>query len=391
MSLSVCLVSAEYPPETTAGGVGTYTHDLAHGLMRLGHRVTVVSATPAGGVETTRHDSGVRIVRVAPKQSLRRRVALRGKGPLLRSLVARSDRVIEAIHDLGPFDVVEAPLWNGEASSWDGLAGTPLVTRLVTPVFTSMKILESPPALELEELERRQCLASTCLAAISTAIGELVVSHYGLQSSVLVHAPLGIRIPNAIPSPRSTVPRLLYVGRLERRKGISDLLAALPAVLKNCPSAVVDLVGQDTGQGPRGLTYAALADEMLDPDVRSRVTFHGFVPKERLASFYARASVFVAPSLYESFGLVYLEAMSLGVPVVGTDVGGVSEIVDDTVGRLVAAGDPGALALACTHLLQDSTLALRLGTVARARVRERFSESAMAASTVRLYELAIGL
>ncbi len=389
--LRVCLVSAEYPPETAAGGVGTYTRDLAHGLVALGHEVTVISAPAPGAGESDEDRQGVRVVRVSPHRSLRRHLRGRGRASLVRGLVARSDRVVEAVHECGPFDVIEAPLWNGEMASWSSSEPTPLVTRLVTPVFVSMQVLGAPPALALEQLERRQCMASTCLAAISRSIADLVVGHYGLATIEVLPSPLGIPLPTLPRTRPPGPPRLLYVGRLERRKGVETLLQALPKVLDACPEAHVDLVGVDTGQAGADKTYEEMCKGLLGPVRSKRVRFHGYVTDQQLDALYSGATAFVAPSLYESFGLVFLEALGRGVAVVGTTVGGVPEIVDDRVGRLVPPGEPPALAAACIELLSDHPLARRLGEAGRARVAAEFSESTMARGAANVYERAIAV
>lgn len=392
MSLRICLLSAEYPPETAAGGIGTYTYDLAHALTALRHNVTVVSSAGAG-MESARDDHGVRVVRVAAPAP-RRRVRMRRRVDVSGRLAAYSERAVAAVDQLaeqtGGFDVVEAPLWNGEASSWSRRRRPPLVTRLVTPVFKTTQILGAPPLLGVEKLERAQCLASTRYAAISHAIGKLVVQHYDLPADRLVHAPLGIALRGRAQRRESEPPHLLYVGRLERRKGIDDLVRALPEILRRCSDAIVDVVGQDTGQAPEPGTYADWSRRLLTPATAERVRFHGYLDSGSLDRLYAGAAAFVAPSLYESFGLVYLEAMARGIPVIGTDVGGVPEIVDNSVGRLIPARDVQALADACVELLQDSALRGRLGAAGEERARSSFSDRAMAMSSVALYEEVAG-
>src|SRR5262249_33699930 len=139
---------------------------------------------------------------------------------------------------------------------------------------------------------------------------------------------------------RSRKTRLLFVGRLESRKGIDVLLDAIPDVLAQFPDAVLDIVGDDTIPKPDGTTSK---HEFLKRDlaalVRARITFHGRVEEHELREFYRDCDIFVAPSRYESFGLVFLEALMFGKPVIGCDAGGGPEVVTDgETGYLVAPG-----------------------------------------------------
>jgi len=118
----------------------------------------------------------------------------------------------------------------------------------------------------------------------------------------------------------------------------------------------------------------------------SRVHFHGEVSTGELACLYAGCDLFVAPSTYESFGLVYLEAMAHGKPVIGCRTGGVPEVVSDGVnGLLVPPGDATALAAAIRRLCEDEGLAKRFGSAGLARFRENFTVEVMAERSLDLY------
>ena len=151
-------------------------------------------------------------------------------------------------------------------------------------------------------------------------------------------------------------PAILFVGRSFASKGGPDLLEAFQLVRRACPRAALWIVSQDT---PARLPTGAI--------------FHGTLGPGALASLYARAAVFALPTLREAFGLAFLEAMASGLPVVGTSIEAIPEIVaDGETGILVPPRDPPALAEACTALLRDPARARRMGEAGRARVAERF-------------------
>jgi glycosyltransferase involved in cell wall biosynthesis len=149
-------------------------------------------------------------------------------------------------------------------------------------------------------------------------------------------------------------------------------------ILERHPQATLDLVGDDTIPGPGGRTYRE-AFQAQHLDVEDRVRFHGKVDEARLRGFYADCDLLIAPSRFESFGLVLLEGMIFGKPVVGCRVGGMVEVVEDEVtGLLAEPGDPASLAACLSRLVEDPALRSRLGAAGRARYEARFTPEAMA-------------
>jgi glycosyltransferase involved in cell wall biosynthesis len=165
----------------------------------------------------------------------------------------------------------------------------------------------------------------------------------------------------ALPVPEE--PRLLYVGRLETGKGIELLLETMTRV----PGAFLDVVG-DGSRAPAARTLAGrlgLAD---------RVRFHGRCSGTDLEARFAQARGVVVPSVWpEPFGLVGIEAMARGRPVVAVNHGGIPEWLEHGETGFLADATPAALAAALRPVLEDHQLARQLGARARARCRERFS------------------
>jgi D-inositol-3-phosphate glycosyltransferase len=182
--------------------------------------------------------------------------------------------------------------------------------------------------------------------------------------------------------------RILVVGRLVPRKGVREVLHALALV----PD--VDLVvagGPDPallGTDPEARALLDLADEL---GLRDRVTLRGQVAREHLPALYRSADLVVCAPWYEPFGIVPLEAMGCGVPVVAAAVGGLLDtVVDGVTGLLVPPRRPAALASAITELLADPGRRSRMGAAAARRAR-LYSWQRIAAATLRAYrEVAMG-
>jgi glycosyltransferase involved in cell wall biosynthesis len=188
--------------------------------------------------------------------------------------------------------------------------------------------------------------------------------------------PARIRIVPPVPrslarceqQPPSSSPEVLYVGQVIRGKGVDLLLKALAQVPGEWHATVV-------GTGNHLDACKALAIKL---DIAHRITFTGWVDHAALDAYYARASVSAVPSRWpEPFGMVGIEAMARGRPVVGFAVGGIPDWLDHgTTGLLAREADTDALADNLARLLADPELAALLGRRAAARVRERYSPDA---------------
>ena len=184
--------------------------------------------------------------------------------------------------------------------------------------------------------------------------------------------------PTALPPGR----KLLFVGRLERRKGFDVAVRAFTRLSEKFP----DLVFLVAGIGACGR-----AADAAPPAVRQRIVMLGEVDDSRLPSVYAAADVFIAPAVgHESFGTVLLEAMAAGRPIVATDIEGYREVVRADVDALVVSPrDEAALADAIGRILDTPALAARLGLSARARV-QRFAWDVVTDAVERAYGVALG-
>ena len=157
---------------------------------------------------------------------------------------------------------------------------------------------------------------------------------------------------------------IAFVGRIERSsrwKGLQVLIDAVPAIARQVPDVVLDVIGG----GDDLPAMKARADEL---GVGARVRWHGFVAHDDLPAVLQRAGVTVLPSLTEaeSFGMALVEAMAAGCPVVGSAVGGIPYVIDDGVnGVLVPPGESAALAAAVSGVLTDPARAARLGAAGR--------------------------
>jgi glycosyltransferase involved in cell wall biosynthesis len=192
---------------------------------------------------------------------------------------------------------------------------------------------------------------------------ELVMNGLAPDRVVIV-PPIPAALAAARSVPPSAAPEVLYVGQVIRGKGVDLLLRALAGVAGDWHATVV-------GTGNHLDTCRALAGDLK---IAERVTFAGWVPHAALEPYYARAAVCVVPSRWpEPFGMVGVEAMARGRPVVAFAVGGIPDWLDDGVtGILAPAADTAAMGRAIAALLGDRERAANLGQAGLERVRAQF-------------------
>lgn len=393
-----CFLSQEYPP-TTVGGVGRYIHQLTRAIADLGHQVHVL--TRGSGHDSVDLEDGVWVHRKVVN-SPSGRVARTASAPIPDHIWAYGSTMLSELTRIAArrdITCVYAPLWDCEGAAVLREGRFPLVVGLQTTLKFWLesnqhrladkrfktKFVDPMLELELELLNR-----SPALHAISHSIASEIAQSYEvcLQDRTEM-IPLGLDDYSALPSiapapaPNADV-RILFVGRLEARKGIDVLLEVLPDILTKYPSVRVDIVGNDQIPNSDGTTFRHAFETGSVPDnVRARVEFHGELTDPQLRGFYRACDIFVAPSRFESFGLIFVEAMIFGKPVIGCRAGGMPEVVvDGETGYLAEPGDASSLAACLEKLISDAGLRRRLGEAGRRQYESHFTVHQMAKSVV---------
>jgi glycosyltransferase involved in cell wall biosynthesis len=366
----ICLVTKQYPPGEV-DGIGRATHALALALVGAGHVVHVI-AEGSGDADYVELEDGVWVHRIrsarhsgSPLQTLPQHIWDRSASVL--------DEVVR-IDSLTPVDVVEVPNWDAEglAVILDGKYRTLLLA--VTPV------------LEVAQLDHRVDARESSIQGlveadrISYQRADLVVTSFpstfgrieGLYE-IEIPEPRTAVIPLALPElarhpEASGAPAgddsvtVLFVGRLEPRKGIDTLLEAVPGLCGRYPRLHFVLAGDDRTTRPDGLTYREAFQASQPGEILDRVHFVGRIGEDELTSALLGCDIFVAPSRFESFGLMNLEAMRARKPVVSTLVNGIVSVVGDgRDGLLVPPDDPKALSGALARLIDDPALRAQMG------------------------------
>ena len=360
-SLRVALFPSAFWP--SFGGVEEMTRQVAHELRRRGHRVLVVANRWPRSLPIHERYQGIDVYRPAlrvPGGSPRAKLNARLTGGLVRRQVARELRRfgVDLVH------VICVSTGNGRyARHVAGRLDVPLVVTVQGELSMDATGLYGRSALARRTLRELLDAADAATGCSRQVVDELA-AFYGRPlpdgGRVIYN---GIRRADFGGAPTNgDRPYLLGIGRHVPQKGFDVLLRAYRRLLgRACGREVPDL--KLAGDGPEHAALRRLAGEL---DLDDRVEFAGRVDRGEAVALLKGAKAVVLPSRHEPFGIVNLEAMAAGVPLVATAVGGVPEFVrDDVNGLLVPPDDPPALAEALTRLLADAALGRRLADAGR--------------------------
>jgi glycosyltransferase involved in cell wall biosynthesis len=355
----------EFPPNL--GGIGTFASLVAPALAGRGHSMHLYVGWESDDDDVV--PGGVEIIRRPLRKSFERRDAHAIQRER-RALLEVKRRVVPDVYHLHPTDP-SAVLHLATLST----APAPTVVTLHNEASQTF-VTDNPDSMMGRLLDE-----AAVITAVSAAAARMATDYDRRLAPKIVTIPNGVEVTADPVEPPHGDRRLLAIGRLMTQKGFDRLLAAMPRVVAACPDVRLDIVGEGAERG----RLVAMSGSLGLADV---VTFHGRVDRAAVQRCIDAAHVVVAPSRYEGMPLAVLEASMRGRPVVGTDVGGINEvIVDGETGVLVDPAtidrDPAPLADAIIGLLDDADRAVRLGRAGRCRVERRFGVDPCAAA----YEL----
>lgn len=376
-------------PRWAGDGQGAFVWGLARALSRQGLVVSIVAIHTPGAAEHETID-GVEVSRPRywwrEEDELLRKdggglpVTLR-RYPLARvqlaPFLAGHMRAITALARNA--DVVHAH-WtiSGGAAVWS----RPLHRRPVIVTVQGSDIFQVPK-LPMGAIYTRHVLGRCQRVTTLTNALYAAATRIGVDRRKLSVIPNGVDVSEFFPAPESERANvILFVGFLIQRKGVQYLLEAAAQVLARHPEYRVVLLGE----GPE---EQALRDQVARLGIGDAVEFAGFQPQRVVRDWMRRARIFVLPSVEEGQGVVLLEALASGTPVVGSKVDGIAEVITPDVGRLFPVGDVAALASHLMELIENATLRHQLGEAARARAEAEYDWDRLAQAYIALYEQVI--
>ena len=317
------------------------------------------------------------------------------------------------IHQKSPFDIIEGPDYGADALEIKKKhPEIPYTVKLHTPKYiirdlnkkTNLSLLAKirftigalrrgripkPHGDNSIQKEKEAIKIADNIAAPSKAIGKRIARDLQIDPKKIRIVPYPY-IPSKklleIPIKTNTQ-RVTFIGRLEFRKGVLDLAKAIPAILRSNPKIQFRFIGRSMSSPKSGTTMQKYIEKQLKP-YASNIEFIGHQPPEKITKFLSETDICIFPSHWESFGLVCCESMAAGRATIGTNAGGMPEVIGDG-GIIIETQNPKLIAEKIVNLFKKPEERFALGKKGRKRVLTNFGEKAILPLQISCYEDAI--
>lgn len=405
--MKIAFISYEYPPDTATGGIATYVYQVARMMHQRGHHVEVFTSSPHREGMTI--EDGVVVHRILYATDTDR-----------RNFAELVGQVFAQRHPVIGFDVVEGP--ENDAHARGAIARVPdmpLVVKLHTPFFMVQELNHVPPSQQMKlrrmvgalrrgqlpkpfpvlepynpqsDPERLHTLDADEITTPSQALGDRLIETWGLPAEKVVHLP-NPYIPSAdllAISPQTHTETISFVGRLEVRKGVLSLVKAIPLILQRHPQVKFRFVGAvcPSPTNPNKTMQQNLTQLLWR--YRRSLEFTGAVPLHQIPAHLAQTDICIFPSRWENFPNVCLEAMAAARGIVGSNAGGMTELLDNgNAGYLVSPQNPQEIAAAAIALLDHPHRRIEMAERARDRVLNEYNLERIGSLQEASYERAI--
>jgi glycosyltransferase involved in cell wall biosynthesis len=396
--MHVAFWSPGWPLEKFQNGIVTYVHWMKKELERSGHEVSVF--TGDGG--PARDETGIYRVRMRPSRW--RNLAQRLKGqkvPPGHDVFLFSTDIAAAmseVHRRSPIDIIDMEESFGWFADIEARTSIPTLVRLHGPTFLShvQEELRTPFFQERLVREGRALATSAAMTSPSALTLKQTLERYALtpREARCIVNPISMDSDTPIwDLDRCQKDTILFVGRIDLRKGADILLKAFQLLLADKPQLRLIMVGPDRGillEDGTPLKYLDYCNRFFPAGFTDRVQFLGSRESREIAQLRTQAMVTVVASRWENQGYALLEAMLQGCPVVCSDAGGNPESIEDSVsGRLARSEDPADFARKLSQVLENPPAAAAMGATARRNIAERHSIGTVAAESLQMYERVI--
>jgi len=395
--MNICYVTQEYPRGNEFGGIATYIHQMAKAMAEMGHKVIIVTR---GHDKQTHYTemNGIEVFSLLPhlfhSRRILRRLDLLGLGYAIALMRVLPDIITQhKIHIIEtqstPADIILYHLFRR-------VKDVPTIIRFHTNLpwywnflfkksnFLSLSVYHKQRSIT----ERIMAHRANSITVPSVAAVNLFNQRFkGLEHKVKLlpnFVDAGLFQP-VLSQANNHKCRILCLGRSDPIKGFEVLYQAMPEILKAVPSAEIIFAGMSNYDELH--KYAIQVNAPVPENLKSKIRFAGIVPYQEMPKLYNQATICVIPSRWEQFAFVCLEAMACGKAIVASDVGGLSEMIEnEESGILVKAGDVGALAKAVIRVLRNEEKRKYLESKARQRVVDLYTKAQIISATIQHYQ-----
>ena len=363
--LHICFLTHEYPMTgKTQGGIGSVVQTIGQALHNKGVRVSVVGVYNGIEREIYDNDEEVHVWR------------LPGAQWKVANFIPNSKRLVKKlyqIHQETPIDIIE---------------GAELSFAFIPKNFPAKKVIRmhgghhffavtlgKKPALWRSFQEKRSFAKADGLIAVSDFVGNTTQSllHFSKPFETIYNI-VDTGKFYAASNEKIIARKILFVGTLVEKKGVRQLVEAMPKILEVYPDATLDIVGRDWKDPQTGTSYTVLLKQSITPQIAHAVRLVGALPHDEIPKRIEEAEVCVYPSHMEAMPIAWLEALGMGKAVVASKLGpGPEAVIDQKTGLLCNPLDPSDIAQKIIAMFADRQKAQEMGKQAREDVLTRFN------------------
>ncbi len=373
--MHICFLCNEYPP-APHGGIGSFTQTLARELVTHGHQASVVGLYPIPS-PAREDDKGVAVLRIPQGRIPKFRIATN---------LFRMHRTLKRLNRERPIDLLE-----GADRSFfvvPPFLAIPKILRMHGGYVATLTQLGQVPERQKVIEERSAIRAATHLCACGRFVADANRKRLGLgtRSIRVILNPVDLQLFHPQDPALEEDGLIVCVGTIIERKGIRQLVEAMPQVIAGYPQARLIAYGNDSSDPETGGSFTEKLRRSIPPALADRITLAGPVCRELLPELMARASVCIYPSHVEAMPIAWVEGLAMGKAVIGARIGPGPEVIEDGVsGLLCDPHDPSAIAAALLRLLPDPALRMRMGAAGRARAERFFSLEKLVNENIAFY------
>lgn len=387
--MKILMLTWEYPPRIV-GGIARVVNDLSKRLIKDGHEVTVVTYKE-GDVPYYEDDKGVKVYRV-DNYMIHPNNFIDWVMQMNFNMIAKANEIIAKE---GTFDVIHAHDWlvAYAAKTLKNSYDIPIVSTIHATEAGRNSGIHDEVQRYINDTEWMLTYESTEVIVNSNYMKRELQSLFGLPFEKINVAANGINTNMFNTAERDYGFRrqyaadhekiILFMGRLVYEKGVQHLISAMPKILESYHDAKLVITG-------RGGMIDELKLQVESMGIGNKVYFTGYMDSKKVCKMYKCADVSVFPSTYEPFGIVALEAMLAGIPVVVSDIGGLNEMVEHGVNGMKSyAGNANSIADSILSLLYNPELSDNVVKKAKAMVKNEYNWAKIAQDTHFIYQKAI--
>ncbi|MBF0622662.1 MAG: glycosyltransferase family 4 protein [Magnetococcales bacterium] len=383
--MKICYISREYPPETDWGGIATYVHEIAQGMVAHGFEVTVISQ--AVQKESTQRVDGITVHRVLPDNLFERLPLMWRFKQHFPAFSYAAARKFKEIYKTEQFDLVESAECDADSLFVHFQTKKPPV---LVRFHLSKKFIDhingQPNKHKSTHWAERQVLKrADYFSSPSRALVDRQFELFSMDSRPVTVIPNPIDTDLFAPDPSlKEDDHLLYVGRLQYLKGVDLIAEALPILCEQRPKLRCTFLGGDTDY-KEGVTWKRHILNIVPDQFHNRLHFD-MVSRRSLIQWYNRASLAIFPSRWENFPYVLLESMSTGTPAAITAVGGMPEIVTPGKdGLIIPDHTPEAVISTVLEGFTNPEQLRKMGQHARDKIVQHYGIDSVAQSMAQYY------